>query len=166
MMQRISDLFTGAGLYGCTLNSSAGQTTYNTNDQVASNGGNNLEYFCQANQNGDTTDVNDNWDRTEVAQGVDDVGSGAGQQQVCAALNTPLNADFARSSKGVATNAGCALTVTCSRGVPILEQWSMNPSDIGGTFDHLPLPVHQRGIGRCGVQRLAAGRQRGLHGRR
>ena len=26
MMQRIGDLYTGAGLYGCTLNSSAGQT--------------------------------------------------------------------------------------------------------------------------------------------
>jgi hypothetical protein len=32
MMQKIGDLYTGAGLYGCTLNSSAGQTLYNTTD--------------------------------------------------------------------------------------------------------------------------------------
>ena len=30
MMQRIGDLYTGAGLYGCILNTSAGQTLYNS----------------------------------------------------------------------------------------------------------------------------------------
>src|SRR5580693_1980074 len=30
MMQRISDLYTGAGLYGCTLDSAAAQPLYNT----------------------------------------------------------------------------------------------------------------------------------------
>ena len=36
LMQRIGDLYTGAGLYGCTLNSSAGQTLYNSSDPASS----------------------------------------------------------------------------------------------------------------------------------
>ena len=82
MMQKIGDLYTGAGLYGCTLNSSAGQTLYNSSDPASAT--TNDEYFCQSGQNVATTDVNDNWDRTEVTEGVDDVGSGAGQNQLCA----------------------------------------------------------------------------------
>src|ERR1700722_6503964 len=31
VMQKISDLFTGAGLYGCTLNTGSGVTLYNSN---------------------------------------------------------------------------------------------------------------------------------------
>ena len=88
MMQKIGDLYTGAGLYGCTLNSSAGQTLYNSTDPASAT--TNEEYFCQSGQNISTTDVNDNWDRTEVTEGVDDVGSGAGQNQLCNALSTPL----------------------------------------------------------------------------
>ena len=30
MMQKIGDLYTSAGLYGCTLNSATGQTLYNS----------------------------------------------------------------------------------------------------------------------------------------
>ena len=54
-------------------------------------------------QNVSTTDVNDNWDRTEVTGGVDHVGSGAGQNQLCGATSTPLPVDFARSSKPAGT---------------------------------------------------------------
>ena len=97
VMQRISDLYTGAGLYGCTLNNSAGQTLYNTSDPASSTS--NEEFFCQSGQNIDTTDVNDNWDRTEVAQGTDLVGSGGGQNQLCGAVSSPLPVDIARSSK-------------------------------------------------------------------
>src|SRR5580658_9671746 len=97
MMQKIGDLYTGAGLYGCTLNSSAGQTLYNSSDPASST--TNEEFFCQSGQNISTTDVNDNWDRTEVTQGVDDVGSSAGQGQLCGSIDTPLTVDFARSSK-------------------------------------------------------------------
>ena len=142
MMQRISDLYTGAGLYGCTLNDTAGETVYNTNDQTLANGTANLENYCQSNKNADTTDVNDNWDRVEVTEGVDDVGSTAGQQQLCASLDTPLNVDFSRSSKGVASNAGCTTLVPtgyAKDGVPILEQYAMNPSTIGtGTSSTYP----------------------------
>ena len=81
MMQKIGDLYTGAGLYGCTLNDSAGETLYNSSDPASATS--NEEFFCQSGKNVSTTDVNDNWDRTEVTQGVDDVGSGAGQNQLC-----------------------------------------------------------------------------------
>ena len=37
-----------------------------------------MSFFCQSGANVDTADINDNWDRTEVTEGVDSVGSGAG----------------------------------------------------------------------------------------
>ena len=84
MMQKIGDLYTGAGLYGCTLNDTAGQPLYNSSDPASTTS--NEEYYCQSGGNISTTDVNDNWDRTEVNEGVDDMGSSAGQDQLCAAV--------------------------------------------------------------------------------
>jgi hypothetical protein len=101
LMQRVGDLYTGAGLYGCTLNSSAGQTLYNSSDPASSTA--NEEDYCQSGQNVSTTDVADNWDRTEVTEGVDDIGSSAGQSQICGATPTPLPVDFVRSAKPVGT---------------------------------------------------------------
>ena len=46
-----------------------------------------------------TTDDADNWSRTEVATGVDDVGSGAAKTNCVGAVPSPLPVDFARSSK-------------------------------------------------------------------
>ena len=129
MMQRIGDLYTGAGLYGCTLNSSAGQTLYNSSDPASSTS--NEEFFCQSGQNISTTDVNDNWDRTEVTAGTDDVGSGAGQNQLCAALSTPLPVDLARSSKP--STGACSTEVQtgyAKDGVPILA-YPVNPTVYG-----------------------------------
>ena len=88
----------GAGLYGCTLNGSAGQTLYNTSDPASATGERGI-LLPFGSEPVATTDINDNWDRTEVTEGVDDVGSGAGQNQLCAALSAPLAVDFARSSK-------------------------------------------------------------------
>jgi hypothetical protein len=100
MMQKISDLYTGAGLYGCTLNTAAGDTLFNTlyTSTVA-----NQQTYCKAGANIDTTDATDNWSRTEVYQGVNDVGSGAGQNQLCQTVNSPFPVDFARSSKPAGT---------------------------------------------------------------
>jgi hypothetical protein len=131
MMQRISDLFTGAGLYGCTLNAD-NATNFNTSDPAPSTS--NEFFFCSANANIDTTDVNDNWDRTEVAQGVDDVGSGAGQGQLCGSIDTPpsLPVDFARSSKPAGSITGCNMVETgyAKDGVPIID-YPVNPSSFG-----------------------------------
>ena len=112
MMQQVSDLYSSAGLYGCTLDSATGQNLYVGGTSSSSN----LEAECQANANVATTDVSDNWDRTEVATGVDNVGSSAGQAELCneadgtAIPNIPsgFSVDFARSSKPSDNLTGCA----------------------------------------------------------
>ncbi len=134
LMQKIGDLYTASGLYGCTLNSAAGQTLYNSSDPAAT--ASNEEFYCQSGANVDTTDVNDNWDRTEVQTGVDDVGSGAGQEQLCGNLPAPLPVDFARSSKPIISTAsgGCSTEVEtgyAKDAVPAVDFSTVNPSVYG-----------------------------------
>jgi hypothetical protein len=129
MMQKLGDLYTGAGLYGCTLNISAGQTLYNSSDPASAT--TNLSFFCQKNASVSTTDTSDNFDRTEVTEGVDNVGSGAGQNQLCGAASTPLPVDFARSSKP--STGACATeaqTGYAKDGVPIVD-YPINPASFG-----------------------------------
>ncbi len=97
-MQQLGDLYTGAGIYGCTLNTLDGQTLYNSSLTSTSS---NEESYCQQGQNPPTADTADNWDRTEVSQGVDDVSSTAAQSQLCGTTPTPLPVDFVRSSAPV-----------------------------------------------------------------
>ena len=129
MMQKVGDLYTGAGLYGCTLNDSAGETLYNSSDPASVTS--NEYYFCQSGKNVSTSDTADNWDRTEVTEGVDLVGSGGGQYQLCGATSTPLPVDFSRSSKPAGT--ACSTMVQngyAKDGVPILD-YPINPSTYG-----------------------------------
>jgi hypothetical protein len=131
MMQRIGDLYTGAGLYGCVLNSSAGQNLFNSSDPTSAS--TNFSFFCASGANMSTTDVNDNWDRTEVTEGVDNVGSGAGQNQLCSAASTPLAVDFARSSKP--STGACSTEVQtgyAKDGVPIVD-YPVNPNVYGAS---------------------------------
>ena len=130
LMQRISDLYTGAGLFGCTLNTSAGQTLYNSSDPASSSS--NEEYYCQAGQNVATTDVSDNWDRTEVYEGVDDIGGTPGSQQLCGSLPTPLAVDFARGTKPAPAIGGCPDLDTgyAKDAVPAIA-YPLNPSAYG-----------------------------------
>jgi hypothetical protein len=134
LMQKISDLYTGAGLYGCTLNNAAAQTLYNTSDPTAT--ATNEQFFCQAHANIDTTDVNDNWTRTEVLTGVDDVGSGAGQSQLCGNTPSPWPIDFARSSKPIVSVASGGCTTEAQTGyakdaVPAVDFTTIIPSTFG-----------------------------------
>ena len=87
VMQKIDDLYTSAGLYGCTLNAGGEATLFNNTFLPSTTA--NANFYCQSGGNIDTTDTADNWDRTEVSTGVDAVGSGAGQNQLCAAAATP-----------------------------------------------------------------------------
>ena len=129
LMQRIGDLYSNAGLYGCGLNTSAGQTLYNTSDPASAT--TNEYFYCQAGQNVVTTDVNDNWDHTEVYQGLDAIGSGPGQSQLCNALSTPLTVDFARSAKPAGTACSTLASVGYGKdGIPILE-YPVNPTTYG-----------------------------------
>jgi hypothetical protein len=104
MMQKIGDLYTSAGLYGCTLNGSS-SVLYNSTFTSSSG---NQQFYCAKNANTTTTDTSDNWNRTEVTEGVDDVGSGAGQNQLCGStvLDSPLPVDFSRSSKPAGSACG------------------------------------------------------------
>jgi len=59
MIQNIGDLFTGAGLSGCTLNSAGGQQLYNSDDPPSATS--NEEDYCLSGADISTTDVDDNW---------------------------------------------------------------------------------------------------------
>jgi hypothetical protein len=113
MMQTLGDMFTAAGLYGCNLNL----------DNATCNTGGNVP----------TTDTADNWDRTEVTAGTDDVGSGAGQKQLCGTIPNPFTIDFARSSKPISAISGCNMVQTgyAKDGVPVIDFPTVNPGLIG-----------------------------------
>ena len=133
LMQKISDYYTAAGLYGCQLVSAAGQAQFNTG---ASSTAGNVNQNCQANSADiATTDNGDNWNRVEVEQGVNNVGSGSGQNQLCGKINDPvgLQVDFARSSKPSANLSGCNEEQLgyAKDGVPIVDFPSINPSSFG-----------------------------------
>jgi hypothetical protein len=134
MMQKIGDVYTAAGLYGCTLVSAAGQTTYPSPPGAASVAAD-VNGKCQAGANVSTTDTVDNWNRVEVSQGVNLVGSGAGQNQLCGVALTPQTnpVNFARSSKPSAGIAGCnELELGYAKdGVPVVDFPSINPSTLG-----------------------------------
>ncbi len=100
LMQKISDLYNQAGLYGCALSSDDATCLDDTAPYNDANDPDNSK---------GTTDYTDNYDRTEEVQGVDEVGSGAGQAQLCdnnsgsnnAALPAWAKVDYARSSSGI-----------------------------------------------------------------
>lgn len=128
IMQKLGDLYTGAGLYGCTTNTTAGQTLFNSGESSTTS---NINFFCQASANVSTSDVNDNWDRTEIYGGVDLVGSGGGQNQLCGATPTPLTVDFARSSKPAGTACSDLVQTGYAKdGVDTLT-YPVNPTAIG-----------------------------------
>jgi hypothetical protein len=130
MMQKIGDLYTGAGLYGCTLNVGTEGSLYNSGFTSAPG---NANYYCQKNANTTTSDTGDNWDRTEVTEGVDDVGSGAGQSQLCGSgvLASPLPVDFARSSKPAGTACSTLVETGYAKDSVPLENFDINPASFG-----------------------------------
>jgi hypothetical protein len=143
MMQKIGDLYTGTGLYGCSLNSAAGQPLYNLSDPASTTS--NEEYYCQSGANSLTTDVDDNWDRTEVVEGVDDIGSSAAQNQLCGALSSPLPVDFARSVKPAGTACSTLAGLGVAKdGIPIID-YPINPS-IYGTSKTAPYSSINGGV--------------------
>lgn len=125
MMQQLGDLFSQAGLYGCQLiGSGAGQNADCDNTTGTSPNYSDIP----------TTDTVDNFDRTEVLQGVNAVGSGNGQKQLCGAAPTPDAVDFARSSKPASSSNGCNDMVElgyAKDGVPALDFQSVDPAAVG-----------------------------------
>lgn len=113
LMQQIGDLYNQAALYGCSV---TGTT----------------DFPCPTGANSSTSDVSDNWDRTEVSQGIDDVGSGDGQKQLCQKEASPDPVDFARSSKVNGNNCtGETAQGFAYDGVPEVDFTTTNPSTFG-----------------------------------
>ena len=113
LMQQVGDLYNQAALYGCSV---TGTT----------------DFPCPVGANSSTSDVNDNWDRTEVSQGIDDVGSGDGQKQLCQKEASPDQVDFARSSKVNGNNCtGETAQGFAYDGVPEVDFTTTNPSTFG-----------------------------------
>lgn len=159
VMQKISDLYNQAALYGCPVNTSSASPLWNNihagtaglagglvntaGTGMASNqtlSGSTYNNYCDSStgtggvQEPSTTDDVDNWSRTEVSEGVDKVGSGDGQGQVCGTTveNSPLPVDFARSSKPAGTAcSGLTQTGYAKDGVPALDFQTVNPSAFG-----------------------------------
>ncbi len=129
MMQQIGDIYTAAGLYGCQLVSAAGQNMFGGGTSATTN----VNDQCQAGADISTTDDADNWNRVEVLEGVNSVGSGAGQNQLCGSANTPNTVNFARSSKPSSGITGCNEQELgyAKDGVPIVDFPSINPSTYG-----------------------------------
>jgi len=123
MMQSISDLYAQAGLFPFSC-----QPTTNNQDCLtpAANSGNN--------PNNTQSDVNDNFAATEELQGVNDVGSGNGQGELCGTIGTPVNTtvDYSRSSKpfGVAGCAGQGLGYA-KDSVPAVDFQTIDPQEYG-----------------------------------
>ena len=129
MMQKIGDLYTAAGLYGCTLNGSS-SVLYNSTFTSSSS---NQQYYCAQNANTSTTDTADNWNRTEVTEGVDDVGSGAGQNQLCGSsvLSSPLAVDFSRSSKPAGSACADLKQLGYAKDSVPTTEYQLTPSTFG-----------------------------------
>ncbi len=128
LQTKISELYTLAGLYGCQLVSAAGQNLFGGGTSVTGD----INSKCQSTDIA-TTDDADNWNRVEVTQGVNAVGSGNGQNQLCGALATPLQVNYARSSKVSSNISGCNEQELgyAKDGVPIVDFPTINPSTLG-----------------------------------
>jgi hypothetical protein len=145
MMQQIGDLYSQAGLYGCQLiGSGTGQNADCDNTTGTSPNFSNVA----------TTDTIDNFDRTEVLQGINNIGSGNGQAQLCGTQPTPQNVDYARSSKPAGSIAGCNMVQLgyAKDSVPALDFQSVDPAAVGSpsfyktqTFNGVAFP--STGIG-------------------
>jgi hypothetical protein len=128
LMQQLSDLYNQAGLYGCTLvGSGTGQNS--TCDNVTGGAPN----FSDTT----TTDTADNFDMSEELQGGNLIGSTNGQQMLCGFQPSPDVVDYARSSKPIASNAGCTNpsvlveTGYAKDSVPVTDFQSINPASFG-----------------------------------
>jgi len=111
--QQFANLYNESALYGCAVAKTA-------------------DFPCPVNDNSATSDTADNWDRNEVLVGIDDVGSGDGQKQLCQTEASPDAVDYARSSKPNLSycpeedGQGFAYD-----GVPEVDFTTINPSAFG-----------------------------------
>ncbi len=122
MMQDIGDLFNDAGLYGCNLLST-------NNADCQNDEGTAIEADSA------TTDTADNFDRTEITNGINNIGSGNGLKQLCGTqAHTSTTVQFARSSKpAVGAVSGCAIAQAgyAKDSVPAVDFQTLSPGVFG-----------------------------------
>ncbi len=142
---------TAASLTGVVVSGSGAATVSTGAATTGTSSTANAFQDCQSNTTDiSTTDDADNWDRVEVVQGTNNVGSGAGQNQLCNAINKPvgLNVDYARSSKPSSGVTGCNEQELgyAKDGVPIVDFPSINPSTVGtSTFNNVNANAYPKG---------------------
>ena len=118
VMQQLADEYNQSGLYGCTLLAPA-QAFCN------STGGTGAPNYSDVT----TTDTNDNFDSTEVLMGLNSIGSGNGQKQLCGTMSSPQPVDFSRSSKPIAAISGCPMVEAgyAKDAVPVTDVQGIDP---------------------------------------
>jgi hypothetical protein len=137
VMQKLDTLYTGAGLYGCTLNVGGEAALYNNTFLPSTTA--NANDYCQSGGNVDTTDAVDNWEHTEVTTGTNLIGSGNGQAQLCQTVNSPFAVDFSRSSSPPgSTCSNLVGTGYAKDSVPAVDFPVVNPSTFGTVANTSP----------------------------
>jgi len=124
VMQTLGDLYTNSGLFpfGCQPYT----VTLASCETPTQNSG--------LNPNNVQTDTTDNFNSNEILQGINNVGSGNGQTELCGGV-VPVNTtvDFARSSKPAGTISGCPMVQLgyAKDSVPAVVFNSINPHAYG-----------------------------------
>jgi hypothetical protein len=122
MMQSISDLYSQAGLFPFSCQLATTNATCETPAQLGSNPDNTQ------------SDTVDNFAASEELQGVNDVGSGNGQGELCGTIGIPNNTtvDYARSSKPQAGTCSTEVQVGYAKdSVPVVDFQSIDPNAYG-----------------------------------
>ncbi len=132
---------TGPGTYVITPAVASGHATPVVTADFSGLTGGTDTITPNSNPNNTQSDVNDNFASTEELQGINDVGSGNGQGELCGTLGTPNNTtvDYSRSSKpfGVAGCAGQELGYA-KDSVPAVDfQFNINPESYGSPSGYL-----------------------------
>ncbi len=120
MMNALANLYDTAGLYGCQLTTNNADCD-NTEGTLADSD------IAQ-------TDTIDNFDRTEITNGVNDIGSTYGLEQLCGSLATPDPVQFVRTAKpAVGAVNGCSLAQVgyAKDAVDALDFQSLSPGEFG-----------------------------------
>ena len=121
MMQNIGDLYTAqAGLYGCT--------------PVGSGSAQNQDCNTATNTNVAQTDIVDNYDSSEILNGVNDIGSTNGQKELCGTIQHPVGeaVDFSRSSKPQAGVCSDEVQLGYAKdSVPLVDFQTIDPEAVG-----------------------------------
>jgi hypothetical protein len=128
MMESISNLYAQAGLFpfSCLENGGGGGVANQSCNQPT---------VAVPNPNNSQSDPADNFAATEELQGINDVGSGNGQKELCGTINDPPTGqpDYSRSSKPISAITGCPMVQLgyAKDSVPSVDFLHIDPEQYG-----------------------------------